>query len=50
MNKADLAKIQTNIGSLIEVTRWNDQLEEKLLETKVFTRKEFIDQLKVKEI
>ena len=39
--------IQVNLARLSEVTEWSATLEDKLLQTEVFTKRTFIDQIKV---
>ena len=41
------AHIQGNLARLSEVTEWSAMLEDKLLQTEVFTKRTFIDQIKV---
>ena len=37
-----------NLARLSEVTEWSPTLEDKLLQTEVFTKRTFIDQIKVR--
>lgn len=48
MNKEDKEKIVKNLSGLVANTRWNDELEAKLMEHKVFSQNLIDKVLKVR--